>query len=148
MQSERNWNERNGTGDSTAVGAGGAASSVGGAGASGAAVLDWNGTPSSSPRKEFSSHNRNLENWRRNRNEDGSGDGPAPGNLTAIEVSGWRSGPGTHRWGKQNTEDSICIPLQRVESVKVSVYTLAAGSICESICIPLQSVDSSYKAPY
>lgn len=100
FQSERNWNERNGTGDSTAVGA---ASSVGG-GASSGCVLDWNGTPSSSPRKEFSSHNRNLENWRRNRNEDGSGDGPAPGNLTAIEVSGWRSGAGTHRWGKHNSE--------------------------------------------
>lgn len=94
FQSERSWNERNGTGDSSAVGA----ASISGA-ISGCAGLDWNGTPSSSPRKEFSSHNRNLENWRRNRNEDGSGDGPASGNLAGIEVSGWRSG-GTHRWGK------------------------------------------------
>ncbi|ALC48119.1 CG11148 [Drosophila busckii] len=110
IKSERNWNERNGTGDSAAVGvtvsvAGGGSSGVGGSG------LDWNGTPSSSPRKEFSNHNRNMENWRRNRNEDGSGDGPATagGGTVGTEVSGWRSGS-SHRWGRSTSwrdEDSI-----------------------------------------
>ncbi|KAH8395729.1 hypothetical protein KR222_001389 [Zaprionus bogoriensis] len=94
IKSDRTWSERNGTGDSTIVGA----TNVGGAG-NVSGTLDWNGTPNSSPRKEFSSHNRNLENWRRNRNEDGSGDGPALGSGVGIEVSGWRSG-GTHRWGE------------------------------------------------
>lgn len=90
LQPERNWSERNGIGDSTAVGI-----TSGGSGV----PVDWNGTPSSSPRKEFSSHNRNMENWRRNRNEDGSGDGPTTtGNLAGIEAAGWRSGA-NHRWG-------------------------------------------------
>jgi len=98
LQPERNWSERNGIGDSTAVGI-----PAGGGGVSGSSgvPVDWNGTPSSSPRKEFSSHNRNMENWRRNRNEDGSGDGPTgpTGNLAGIEAAGWRSGA-NHRWGK------------------------------------------------
>lgn len=64
---------------------------------------DWNSTPNSSPRKEFSSHPRNIENWRRNRNEDGSGDASSSG-LGSTE--GWRgnsstggSFAATHRWG-------------------------------------------------
>ncbi|XP_050339543.1 GIGYF family protein Gyf isoform X1 [Bactrocera neohumeralis] len=95
-KTERGWPERNGGGDSLSTGGGnmcGISSSS-----------DWSGTPISSPRKEFSSHPRNLENWRRNRNEDGSGDAPSSG-LGSTE--GWRGNSGTggnfavtHRWGR------------------------------------------------
>lgn len=70
--------------------------------ASGLGSLDWSVTPNSSPRKEFSSH-RNMENWRRARQEDGSGDGPS---TSGSDITGWRSSGGStafsnsHRWGK------------------------------------------------
>ncbi|KAH8384334.1 hypothetical protein KR093_001932 [Drosophila rubida] len=102
IKPDRNWNERNGIGDSSAVGIPPSCSGVPG--------IDWNGTPSSSPRKEFSSHNRNMENWRRNRTEDGSGDGPTAGNLVGMEVAGWRSGANQQRWGRSSSwrdEDAI-----------------------------------------
>ncbi|KAH8307797.1 hypothetical protein KR044_004432 [Drosophila immigrans] len=101
IKPDRNWNERNGIGDSSGVGIPSSCSGVVG--------IDWNGTPSSSPRKEFSSHNRNMENWRRNRIEDGSGDGPTTSNLVGIEVAGWRSGANQQRWGRSTSwrdEDS------------------------------------------
>ncbi|EDW83548.1 uncharacterized protein Dwil_GK13661 [Drosophila willistoni] len=120
MKPERNWSERNGTGDSVAIGP----STGGPIGAGGGIGVDWNGTPNSSPRKEFSSHHRNMENWRRSRNEDGSGDGPgATGSgsvggsgISGAEVAGWRSSGGggtstnnasfasnTHRWGRSTS---------------------------------------------
>lgn len=74
--------------------------------APGLGSLDWSVTPNSSPRKEFSSH-RNMENWRRTRQEDGSGDGPSTcGSLSGSDITGWRSSGGStvfsnsHRWGK------------------------------------------------
>ncbi|XP_034112220.1 GIGYF family protein Gyf [Drosophila albomicans] len=100
IKADRNWSERNGIGDSSAVGNP----------SSGMTGIEWNGTPSSSPRKEFSSHNRNMENWRRNRNEDGSGDAPTSGNLVGMEVVGWRSGANQQRWGRSTSwreEDAI-----------------------------------------
>ncbi|XP_030379364.1 GIGYF family protein CG11148 [Scaptodrosophila lebanonensis] len=97
MKPERNWTERNGTGDTSTLGA-----------AAGGLGMDWNGTPSSSPRKEFSSHHRNMENWRRNRSEDGSGDGPTGSGVSGTD--GWRSGGGNggfansnHRWGRSTS---------------------------------------------
>jgi len=102
LQAERTWSERNGTGDSA----------VTNISSSGSGAIDWNGTPSSSPRKDFSSHHRNMENWRRSRNEDGSGDGPVvSGSISGPDIAGWRSGGGagstnssfgtnSHRWGQ------------------------------------------------
>ncbi|TDG39640.1 hypothetical protein AWZ03_013937 [Drosophila navojoa] len=99
MKPDRNWGERNGTGDSAAIGT--ATGSSGGSVGGGPGV-DWNGTPNSSPRKDFSSQCRNMENWRRNRNEDGSGDGPNSGGTLGTEVAGWRSA-GAHRWGRSTS---------------------------------------------
>ncbi|KAH8325448.1 hypothetical protein KR074_003059 [Drosophila pseudoananassae] len=103
-KAERNWCDRNGTGES-----------VMGNSAGGLGSLDWSITPSSSPRKEFSSH-RNMENWRRTRQEDGSGDGPSTsGSLSGSDITGWRSSAGvtafsgSHRWGRSTSwrdEDS------------------------------------------
>ncbi|XP_039496209.1 GIGYF family protein Gyf isoform X1 [Drosophila santomea] len=105
IKAERTWSDRNGTGDSAAT-----TTSTSGPGA-----LDWNGTPSSSPRKDFSSHHRNLENWRRTRNEDGSGDGPVTsGSIGGPDIAGWRSGvvggststsfgTNSHRWGRSTS---------------------------------------------
>lgn len=98
-QPDRSWSERNGTGDSPAIGAATGGSGSGSGSVGGGPGVDWNGTPSSSPRKDFSSQCRNMENWRRNRNEDGSGDGPNSGGTVGSEVAGWRSA-GAHRWGK------------------------------------------------
>ncbi|KAH8252384.1 hypothetical protein KR038_000938 [Drosophila bunnanda] len=107
---ERNWIDRNGTGDSGNANNTSTATSGGGGGSG---ILDWNGTPSSSPRKEFASHhhrNSNMENWRRTRNEDGSGDGPVVASSGSDMAAGWRSGGGgntnnsfgtnSHRWGR------------------------------------------------
>ncbi|XP_036232607.1 GIGYF family protein Gyf isoform X2 [Bactrocera oleae] len=99
LKTERGWPERNGGGDS---------SSIGGSNMCGiSSSSDWSGTPTLSPRKEFCSHPRNLENWRRNRNEDGSGDAPSSG-LGSTE--GWRGNTGTggnfavtHRWGRSTS---------------------------------------------
>uniref|UniRef100_A0A0K8VHJ1 PERQ amino acid-rich with GYF domain-containing protein CG11148 n=1 Tax=Bactrocera latifrons TaxID=174628 RepID=A0A0K8VHJ1_BACLA len=95
-KTERGWPERNGGGDSLSTGGGNMCGI--------SSNSDWSGTPISSPRKEFSSHPRNLENWRRNRIEDGSGDAPSSG-LSSTE--GWRGNSGTgsnfavtHRWGR------------------------------------------------
>uniref|UniRef100_A0A0A1WKA3 PERQ amino acid-rich with GYF domain-containing protein CG11148 n=1 Tax=Zeugodacus cucurbitae TaxID=28588 RepID=A0A0A1WKA3_ZEUCU len=100
VKADRGWPERNGGGDSLNTG-GGNMCGIGGISS------DWNGTPTSSPRKEFSSHPRNMENWRRNRNEDGSGDAPS-GGLGGTE--GWRGNSGTggnftatHRWGRSTS---------------------------------------------
>ncbi|KAH8384902.1 hypothetical protein KR200_000948 [Drosophila serrata] len=108
---ERNWIDRNGTGDSINSNTS-TATSGGGGGSCG--ILDWNGTPSSSPRKEFASHhhrNTNMENWRRMRNEDGSGDGPVVASSGSDMAAGWRSGGGgnnsfgtnSHRWGRSTS---------------------------------------------
>lgn len=100
-KAERNWCDRNGTGESI----------MGNISASGLGSLDWSVTPNSSPRKEFSSH-RNMENWRRARQEDGSGDGPS---TSGSDITGWRSSGGStafsnsHRWGRSTSwrdEDS------------------------------------------
>ncbi|XP_064537540.1 GIGYF family protein Gyf [Drosophila montana] len=126
MKPDRNWSERNGTGDSAAVGAPPG-------GGSGGAGLDWNGTPSSSPRKDFSNHNRNLENWRRNRNEDGSGDGPNTGGAVGAEAAGWRSG-GTHRWGRSTSwRDEE--PLQGGSMDGTNFGVNAAANIQRSISV-------------
>ncbi|XP_026839015.1 GIGYF family protein CG11148 isoform X2 [Drosophila erecta] len=105
VKAERTWSDRNGTGDSAAT-----TTSTSGPGG-----IDWNGTPSSSPRKDYSSHHRNLENWRRTRNEDGSGDGPATsGSIGGPDIAGWRSGvvggststsfgTNSHRWGRSTS---------------------------------------------
>ncbi|EDW10895.1 GIGYF family protein Gyf [Drosophila mojavensis] len=101
MKPDRNWSERNGTGDSAAIGAATGVSG-GSVGVGGGPGVDWNGTPSSSPRKDFSSQCRNMENWRRSRNDDGSGDGPNSGGTVGTEVAGWRSA-GAHRWGRSTS---------------------------------------------
>ncbi|KAH8266713.1 hypothetical protein KR026_004404 [Drosophila bipectinata] len=103
-KAERNWCDRNGTGES-----------VMGNSAGGLGSLDWSITPSSSPRKEFSTH-RSTENWRRTRQEDGSGDGPSTsGSFSGSDIAGWRSSAGStafsgsHRWGRSTSwrdEDS------------------------------------------
>ncbi|XP_015044406.1 GIGYF family protein CG11148 [Drosophila pseudoobscura] len=131
IKTERNWNERNGTGDSVAV-----STSLGNAGG-----LDWNGTPSSSPRKEFSSHHRNMENWRRSRNEDGSGDGPiTSNNLSGSDVAGWRSSGGggstntsfvanTHRWGRSTSWRDEDSNLDGLASIQRSISTVGTVDI-------------------
>ncbi|KAH8292615.1 hypothetical protein KR054_006467 [Drosophila jambulina] len=110
---ERNWVDRNGTGDSAIANNTSTITSGGGGGGGG--IVDWNGTPGSSPRKEFASHhhrNSNMENWRRTRNEDGSGDGPVVAGSGSDMVAGWRSGGGntnssfgtnSHRWGRSTS---------------------------------------------
>ncbi|ACY70497.1 GIGYF family protein Gyf [Drosophila virilis] len=124
MKPDRNWSERNGTGDSAAVGA---------PPGSGSGGLDWNGTPSSSPRKDFSNHNRNMENWRRNRNEDGSGDGPSTGSSVGAEAAGWRSG-GTHRWGRSTSwRDEEPLQGGSIDGTNFGVNT--AGNIQRSISL-------------
>lgn len=96
---ERSWTERNGGGDTQNSGAGGLIGTI---------VSDWNGTPTSSPRKEFSSHSRNIENWRKNRIEDGSGDST----TTVTCADGWRglsSYSNTHKWGRSTSwRDEEC----------------------------------------
>ncbi|XP_017019119.1 GIGYF family protein Gyf isoform X2 [Drosophila kikkawai] len=111
---ERNWIDRNGTGDS-AISNNTSTTTMSGGGGGGGGILDWNGTPSSSPRKEFASHHRNsnMENWRRTRNEDGSGDGPVVTGSGSDMATGWRSGGGansnnsfgtnSHRWGRSTS---------------------------------------------
>ncbi|BFG06682.1 GIGYF family protein8 [Drosophila madeirensis] len=128
---ERNWNERNGTCDSVAV-----STSQGNSGG-----LDWNGTPSSSPRKEFSSHHRNMENWRRSRNEDGAGDGPiSSNNLTGSDVAGWRSSGGgsstnssfvgnTHRWGRSTSWRDEDSHLDSLASIQRSISTVGTVDV-------------------
>lgn len=56
-----------------------------------------------------------MENWRRTRNEDGSGDGPSSsGSMSGPDIAGWRSGvvggstnagfgTNSHRWGQSIT---------------------------------------------
>ncbi|KAH8256443.1 hypothetical protein KR032_007294 [Drosophila birchii] len=113
---ERNWIDRNGTGDSAiANNTSTITSGGGGGGGGGGGILDWNGTPSSSPRKEYASHHHrisNMENWRRTRNEDGSGDGPVVAGSGSEMAAGWRSGSGgntnsfgtnSHRWGRSTS---------------------------------------------
>ncbi|XP_017477314.1 PREDICTED: PERQ amino acid-rich with GYF domain-containing protein CG11148 isoform X2 [Rhagoletis zephyria] len=99
LKTDRGWSERNGGGDSLNMSSG----NIGGIGLS----SDWNGTPTSSPRKEFSNHPRNMENWRRNRNEDGSGDASTSGlgNAEAWRGSNSISGSfaATHRWGRSTS---------------------------------------------
>lgn len=100
IKTDRSWAERNGGagGDSVVTGP----TTVGGLGSDA-----WNGnTPSSSPRREFSNHPRNMENWRRSRNEDGSGD--AASTTTFSADGGWRMNSSgfqnTHtRWGRSTS---------------------------------------------
>ncbi|XP_053969044.1 GIGYF family protein Gyf isoform X1 [Anastrepha ludens] len=99
IKADRGWPERNGAADLlNTIGA-----NIGGIGLS----SDWNGTPTSSPRKEFSNHPRNMENWRRNRSEDVSNDASTSGLGNA---EGWRgssttsgSFTGSHRWGRSTS---------------------------------------------
>ncbi|XP_022217346.2 GIGYF family protein Gyf isoform X1 [Drosophila obscura] len=131
IKTERNWNERNGTGDAVPV-----STALGNSGG-----LDWNGTPSSSPRKEFSSHHRNMENWRRSRNEDGSGDCPiASNNLSGSDVAGWRSSAGggstnssfganTQRWGRSTSWRDEDSHLDGLASIQRSISTVGTVDV-------------------
>ncbi|XP_044316479.1 GIGYF family protein Gyf isoform X2 [Drosophila rhopaloa] len=125
IKAERTWNERNGTGDSAIANTSG---NLGG--------LDWNGTPSSSPRKDFSSHHRNMENWRRSRNEDGSGDGPV---ASGPDIAGWRSGGGagnantsfgtnSHRWGRSTSWRDEDANVDSPTSLQRSISTVGTVS--------------------
>ncbi|KAH8385440.1 hypothetical protein KR009_007705 [Drosophila setifemur] len=123
IKAERNWNDRNGTGDSVTVNTP----------TSGSGSLDWNGTPSSSPRKEFSSHHRNMENWRRTRNEDGSGDGPsASGCIGGPDIAGWRNsgggntnfGANSNRWGRSTSWRDEDTSIENSASIQRSISTL------------------------
>uniref|UniRef100_A0A1B0GEJ7 GYF domain-containing protein n=1 Tax=Glossina morsitans morsitans TaxID=37546 RepID=A0A1B0GEJ7_GLOMM len=91
LKLERNWSERNG----------GSADS---ANTSGVGIInltsEWNGTPNSSPRREFSSHSRNTENWRRSRNEDIV----AEVSINTTAGDGWRiNNSSAHRWGRSTS---------------------------------------------
>ncbi|XP_052854923.1 GIGYF family protein Gyf isoform X1 [Drosophila gunungcola] len=121
IKAERTWNDRNGTGDSA----------IANTPTTGAGALDWNGTPSSSPRKDFSSHHRNMENWRRTRNEDGSGDGPV---ASGPDIAGWRSGGGggnatgfgtnSHRWGRSTSWRDEDANVESQTSLQRSISTV------------------------
>ncbi|XP_017126054.1 GIGYF family protein Gyf isoform X1 [Drosophila elegans] len=121
IKAERTWNDRNGTGDSA----------IANTSTTGAGALDWNGTPSSSPRKDFSSHHRNMENWRRTRNEDGSGDGPV---ASGPDIAGWRSGGGggnttgfgtnSHRWGRSTSWRDEDANVESQASLQRSISTV------------------------
>ncbi|XP_067614006.1 GIGYF family protein Gyf isoform X2 [Eurosta solidaginis] len=96
---ERGCSDRNGVGDSLNTGVG----NICGFGLH----PEWSDTPNSSPRKDFSNHPRNLENWRRSRNEDGLED-----HLTNYvgNMDGWRGSNnlsnnflGSHRWGRSTS---------------------------------------------
>ncbi|XP_033168031.1 GIGYF family protein CG11148 [Drosophila mauritiana] len=125
-KAERTWSDRNGTGDSAATTT---STSVSGA-------LDWNETPSSSPRKDYSNNHRNLENWRRTRNEDGSGDGPASsGSIGGPEIAGWRSGvvggstnasfgTNSHRWGRSTSWRDEDPSVDNAASLQRSISTV------------------------
>ncbi|XP_004520931.1 GIGYF family protein CG11148 isoform X2 [Ceratitis capitata] len=100
LKSDRGWSERNGGGDSLNPG-GAYVCGIGGSNS------EWNSTPTSSPRKDISGHPRNMENWRRNRNEDGSGDAST---SSLSNTEGWRGGSATggsfvatHRWGRSTS---------------------------------------------
>ncbi|KAM7341295.1 GIGYF family protein Gyf isoform 2-T3 [Cochliomyia hominivorax] len=102
MKADRSWVERNGgpAGDSNVPGP---STVVGGT----LNVDSWNGsTPVSSPRREFSNHPKNLENWRRSRNEDGSS-GESANPPTFSAEGGWRmnsSFQNSHtRWGRSTS---------------------------------------------
>ncbi|XP_043947154.1 GIGYF family protein Gyf isoform X1 [Drosophila biarmipes] len=123
IKAERTWSERNGTGDSA----------VTNISSSSSGVLDWNGTPSSSPRKDFSSHHRNMENWRRSRNEDGSGDGPV--GISGPDIGGWRSGGGagstntsfgtnSHRWGRSTSWRDEDVHVDNPSTLQRSISTV------------------------
>ncbi|XP_037954861.1 GIGYF family protein CG11148 isoform X2 [Teleopsis dalmanni] len=101
LKVDRNWTERNGE----SLGSTSGNINIG---------LDWNGSPVTSPRKEISNHTRNMENWRRNRNDSVLGD-----NNTGLNNSdGWRScnnsnGFGnSNRWGRSTSwrEDETSAP--------------------------------------
>ncbi|XP_016994862.1 GIGYF family protein Gyf isoform X2 [Drosophila takahashii] len=126
IKAERTWSDRNGTGDSA----------VANTSTSGPGALDWNGTPGSSPRKDFSSHHRNMENWRRTRNEDGSGDGPvASGSISGPDIAGWRSGGGggstntsfgtnSQRWGRSTSWRDEDASVDNQTSLQRSISTV------------------------
>ncbi|TMW47300.1 hypothetical protein DOY81_007620 [Sarcophaga bullata] len=105
IKTERPWAERNGGAagcDPTLAGP----ATIGGLGSSDS----WNGnTPASSPRREFSNHPRNMENWRRSRNEDGSSGGDAgTTSATFSAEGGWRMNTSgfqnSHmRWGRSTS---------------------------------------------
>ncbi|XP_016944151.2 GIGYF family protein Gyf isoform X2 [Drosophila suzukii] len=126
IKAERTWSERNGTVDSA----------VTNISSSGSGAIDWNGTPSSSPRKDFSSHHRNMENWRRSRNEDGSGDGPVvSGSISGPDIAGWRSGGGagstnssfgtnSHRWGRSTSWRDEDVNVDNPSSLQRSISTV------------------------
>ncbi|XP_017062580.1 GIGYF family protein Gyf isoform X2 [Drosophila eugracilis] len=123
-KADRAWSDRNGTGDSA----------VANTSTSGTGGLDWNATPSSSPRKDFSGHHRNMENWRRGRNDDGSGDGLiASGSISGNETAGWRSGgvggstsfgTNSHRWGRSTSWRDDDANIDNPNSLQRSVSTV------------------------
>ncbi|KAI8118474.1 GIGYF family protein [Lucilia cuprina] len=104
IKTDRSWVERNGGASAADPAVTGPSTIVGG----GLGTDAWNGnTPVSSPRREFSNHPRNMENWRRSRNEDGSG-GESSSAATFSADGGWRMNTSgfqnSHtRWGRSTS---------------------------------------------
>nr|WIV81725.1 GYF protein [Bactrocera dorsalis] len=97
---ERGWPERNGGGDFLYTGGGNMCVI--------SSSLYWSGTPILSPRKKFSNHPRNLENWRRNRIDRENAPSSGVGSTEA-----WRRNIGTgynfsvtHHWEPPNEKSS------------------------------------------
>ncbi|XP_065370812.1 GIGYF family protein Gyf [Calliphora vicina] len=129
IKTDRSWVERNGGAVGDPVVAGPSTVVGGGLGAEA-----WNGnTPVSSPRREFSNHPRNMENWRRSRNEDGSGGEASTTTFTAD--SGWRMNTGSGfqnshtRWGRSTSwrDDELANNNENSGMVGSSATTIAGG---------------------
>ncbi|XP_039969452.1 GIGYF family protein CG11148-like isoform X1 [Bactrocera tryoni] len=93
--------------------------------------LYWRGTPILSPRKEFYNHPRNLENWRRNRNDREN----APSSGVGSAES-WRGNMDTgcnfavtHHWEPSNEKSSEPVTTKLVphpqKLIPVSMWDLA-----------------------
>lgn len=122
---------------------------------------DWNGSPSSSPRKEYNTHGRSstMENWRRNRIDDDTGEGWRSSTNNSGTGSSYRwsrstswrdedsSNPFVSSGGGSSGGGGGMAPVTRSFSSSASVgHSSAGGGVLERMN-SLTSNGGGYKPP-